>query len=239
VRGSGGAAGKPVQLTLRERTPSGALVRDTTTTATLTASFARVGVAATASAAGNTLTLRVLQTGAAAGNVLQVDLVVVKRAGPAFGSTTAGSAWTALAPDVKRASRFAFSTPAALDVSHLQAYLDGRAATTGSQAVRGVLYADSGGAPGALVARTADMTIAAGRAPGWVPLRFTAPVRLAPGAYWLGLQAGGSRAVARFAATAAAGGSRRNADVFADGATSPFGGATTEALLIPINAVGA
>jgi subtilisin family serine protease len=239
VRGSGGAAGKPVQVTLRERTPSGALVRDTTTTAALSGTFARVGVAATAAASGNTLALRVLQTGATAGNVLQIDLAVVRRAGPAFGSTTAGSAWTALAPDAKRASRFGFSTPATLDVAHLQAFLDGRAAGSGSQPVRGLLYADSGGAPGALVARTLDVTIAGGRASGWVPLRFATPVRLAPGSYWLGLQAGGTRAVARFAATAATGGLRRNADPFADGASSPFGSATTEALRIPINAVGA
>ncbi|MGZ6563843.1 MAG: hypothetical protein ACXVH1_30515, partial [Solirubrobacteraceae bacterium] len=52
--------------------------------------------------------------------------------------------------------------------------------------LRGVIYTNSGGQPGTLVAATSEVSLAANRAAGWVTLPLTAPVQLAAGSYWLG-----------------------------------------------------
>jgi serine protease len=234
----GASVGKPVQIALRETTPAGALVKDTVVTRTLTSGWTRIGVSATASAAGNRLGLRLVQTGAAAGSAFLADLLTVRKAAALIGATTPGTTWSALDPNVKRASAFTFTAPARADVSGLRAYLDGRGATSGSQKVIGLLYADQGGEPGALVARTNEVTITAGRAAGWVVLNFAAPARVSAGKYWLGLHAAGTSAVARSASTSATGALRRNADAYGDGSTNPFGTATTDAKRLSIYALG-
>jgi hypothetical protein len=231
--------GKTVQILLRERTSSGAVVRETSAAAKLTGSFARIAVSAPAAAAGDTLGVRLVQSSAAAGDAFAADLVSVRRASTVLGSAQAGGVWTAASKDSKRVSAFTLAGSTAVDLASLSAYLDGRAGTTGSQPVRAVVYADAGGAPGALVARSADVTIAAGRAAGWVSLPLAAPARLAPGTYWLGLQSGGTTAVARYAAAPAAGALRYGADAFADGPAAAFGAASTDAKALSMFAVGA
>ncbi|MGZ6687753.1 MAG: PIG-L family deacetylase [Solirubrobacteraceae bacterium] len=71
----------------------------------------------------------------------------------------------------------------AVSVSKLTAYLGG-----GSSAskLRGVIYADSGGAPGALVGTSNELSIAAGAAAGWVDLTLPSSLSLPAGSYWLG-----------------------------------------------------
>jgi hypothetical protein len=49
-----------------------------------------------------------------------------------------------------------------------------------------VVYADSSGKPGAFVAVTPEVTIAAGRAAGWLTINFASSVTLSTGSYWLG-----------------------------------------------------
>jgi hypothetical protein len=101
-----------------------------------------------------------------------------------------------------------------------------------------VVYADAAGAPGALIGRTNEVTIAAGRAPGWVTLGFASPVRLAAGSYWLGTHAGGTATVARYAYTAVADAFRRNGDAYGDGSSSPFGTPVADARQLSMEAVG-
>jgi hypothetical protein len=127
-----------------------------------------------------------------------------------------------MSTNTKRATRFGLSQAAR--ITKLRAYLDGRGAATGSQAVKGVVYTDAGGEPGGLVAGTAAVTIAAGRAPGWVDLTFTTPFSLGPGNYWLGLHSGNDHAVARYAWGTRANARRYNIDTYSDGPSNPFGG---------------
>ena len=76
-----------------------------------------------------------------------------------------------------------YTVPAAGTLSALTAYVAGG---NGASRIRGVVYADAGGAPGALVAVTPEVAIAAGQAAGWIGLPFASAVSLPAGSYWLG-----------------------------------------------------
>ncbi|MGZ6691751.1 MAG: hypothetical protein ACXVHQ_30470, partial [Solirubrobacteraceae bacterium] len=60
------------------------------------------------------------------------------------------------------------------------------AGSSAASRIRGVIYTNSGGQPGTLVAATSEVSLAANRAAGWVTLPLTTPVQLAAGSYWLG-----------------------------------------------------
>ena len=61
--------------------------------------------------------------------------------------------------------------------------------------LRGVIYADNGGAPGPFVAATGQVAVLAGAAPAWIDLPFANTVDLPAGTYWLGYWFGGSTTV--------------------------------------------
>ena len=233
------AAGRPVRIVVRERAAaSGALVRETVATAALGTGFARLSVAAVAAGTGNRLGVRCEQTSAVEGDAFEVDQITLAQAATTDGSTRAGALWTAASANVKRVSALALGAPR--DVVALRAYVDGRGASSGSQPVTGVVYAATAtGAPGARVAATQTVTVSAGRAAGWMTLTFRTPVRLGAGTYWIGLHAGGSRTVLRYAAESASGALRYNGDAFADGAAAAFGTASTDAKALSLHAVGA
>jgi hypothetical protein len=222
------SVGKPMQIILRELTPGGAVVRETIANAKLGSGFTRIGVSATAVASGNTLGLRVVQTSAGSGNAFYADLLTLRKAAMVMGRTEAGAVRTALSRNMKRASRFAFASPTAVDVAQIRAYIDGAAATSGSQPLRAVIYRDAAGSPGELIARTGELSVAARRAAGWATLSFPAPVRLTAGAYWIGLHSGGSTVVARYAGGSVTGALRFNADAYGDGSSNPFGAASSD-----------
>ncbi len=71
----------------------------------------------------------------------------------------------------------------AVTVSKLTAYLAGGSAAS---KLRGVIYADSAGAPGALIGTSNELSVAAGAPAGWADLTFASPVSLPAGSYWLG-----------------------------------------------------
>ena len=72
----------------------------------------------------------------------------------------------------------------------LTGYVSGLGAGSGSQPVRAVIYADSGGAPGALLGVSNAVTITAGRAWGWVDFTFPTSVSVSAGTVWMGYIAG-------------------------------------------------
>jgi len=80
------------------------------------------------------------------------------------------------------------TVPTAGALTSVQVYL--QRLVSGSQQFRGVLYADAGGTPGALVAATSAQTVGSQATSGWQTLPFTAPVSVSAGTYWLGIQAG-------------------------------------------------
>ena len=102
--------------------------------------------------------------------------------------------------------------------------------------MRGLVYDDNDGrGPGALLRRSEQVTIRAGRAAGWLDLKLTSPVGVAY-EYWFGLQSG-PNVVARFAHTAP-GALAFNGDAFSDGATDPFGTHNTDGKRMSIHAIG-
>jgi acid phosphatase type 7 len=139
-----------------------------------------------------------------------------------FGSQSEGLGYYEAGSGFKRVSRFELTTP--MTMLRLRAYLDGLGSGSGSQVARGVIYADAQGEPGALRGTSEQVTIADGQPVGWVDFKFTTPVTLAAGNYWLGLHFGGSSNTIRFRNTHGAGASRvQTFDTYADGASNPFG----------------
>src|SRR4051794_34645951 len=86
-----------------------------------------------------------------------------------FGRSTVGTEFLALSVDYKRGSPFALSD-SATTLTKLTAYVDGLGAASGSQQLRGYVYANDGasGAPGTLKCITSLVTVNANAAAAWV-----------------------------------------------------------------------
>ena len=93
----------------------------------------------------------------------------------------------------------------------------------GSEQVRGIVYADQNGAPGALVAATKPVTIRRTSASTLYPLFFPQALHLSPGTYWLGLLTGGDSGVAGVLVFPTRHSAPANTNPFAAGPSNPFG----------------
>jgi hypothetical protein len=157
-----------------------------------------------------------------------------------IGSQVAGTVWTGMTVNAKRASRVSFSAPGTANVTAIKAYVDGGGATTGSQPLRGLIYSNSVTGPSKPVATSSEVAVSARRAAGWVTLSFASPVRLPAGSYWLALHSGGTTKVARYAATPATNALRYDTagDAYSDGAASPFGSTNIDSKQMSIVAIG-
>jgi len=89
--------------------------------------------------------------------------------------------------------------------------------------LRGVIYADSGGAPGALVAVSNELSFASTQAAGWYDLTLPGAVTLSPGRYWIGMISGGSSYVAGFRWDSVSASRVFNSNTYTSGPTNPFG----------------
>ncbi len=143
-----------------------------------------------------------------------------------FGKTTVGSSSDSFLADRKRVSRYAL--PSAGAVSKLSIYL-APTATAGQQLLKGVVYADAGGAPGALLGVSEPLTFKSTNAAGWYDLAFASTLKLAAGNYWIGAITGASSNVAGFRYTSVSGARDYNANSYASGPANPFGAVTTDA----------
>ena len=141
-----------------------------------------------------------------------------------FGKTSLGASSDTMAANRKRVNAYTITAPVA--VSKLSMYLQ-PTATTGTQALRGVIYADAGGAPGALLATSTEISYASTQPAGWYALPFAAPVNLAAGRYWIGVLSGAGSGVAGFRWDWTAGSRIYNLNTYTTGASNPFGGSTT------------
>jgi hypothetical protein len=141
-----------------------------------------------------------------------------------FGRTSiATTASAGMTTNQKRGSKFTLPDKATL--LGFSAYLDGLGATTGSQAVRMVVYKDNNGVPGGKWAQSNVVNIAAGSAGRWVD--FTAPATpLDPGQWWIVIHTGDTGGVARNRGDGA-NNWYGNADAFSDGPSNPFGSGAT------------
>ena len=139
-----------------------------------------------------------------------------------------------LVADAKRVYPFSLSESGS--VSQLVAWVGaGANGGSGTQTVEGVLYADTGGAPGALLAASAPITLSFGDAAGWRSLRLSSAVTLGAGKYWLGLLAGQGN-VATYGYDAS-GLKVSNSNSFTSGPSNPFGSGASSTETMAIYAV--
>lgn len=143
-----------------------------------------------------------------------------------IGTTSVGGSWNTQSADFKEAYKKTASEP--FVPGSISAYL--RGLSGGPQALRFLLYADNAGVPGALIAASDEVVIAADQAEGWVefPLPFGLP-RQPAGDYWVAVWAGGTTDQSQMAYVAGAGNiTYFNADAYDSTADpdDPFGSAT-------------
>jgi subtilisin family serine protease len=175
---------------------------------------------------GDTLEVAVTATnggGSAVARSLPTGSVLPPAAGSGtFGTTTVGGIPDTMLSDRKRANHYQLSV--AGSVSKLSIYLQ-PTGTSGTQVIKGVLYADSTGKPGALVATTLELSFSSGQLAGWYDMVFPSAVALAAGNYWIGMISGASSHVAGFRYAPVSGSRAYNANSYASGPTDPFGSA--------------
>ena len=148
------------------------------------------------------------------------------QAASTFGKTSVGASSDTFVSERKRVNRYALAEPGT--VTKLTVYLV-PTATSGSQVMKGIIYADTGTAPGALVAVTEQFTFKSTNVAGWYELLFSAPVKLAAGNYWIGVMTGATAGVAAFRWDSVAASRDWNTNTFASGPSNPFGTVTTDA----------
>lgn len=151
---------------------------------------------------------------------------VASAATPAtFGKTSVGASMGQFAADRKRVNKYAL--PGAGAVSELSVYL-ATTATSGQQVLKGVIYADSGGAPGKLLGTSSPLTFTSTSVAGWYHLTFPSPLPLTGGEYWIGEITGASNDVAGYRYDTVAGARDWNANTYTSGPTDPFGSFTND-----------
>ena len=163
--------------------------------------------------------------GGASSPVSSAQTAVVTAATSTFGKTSVGASSDVFASDRKRVNRYAL--PTAGSVTKLSVYL-APTGTSGQQALRGLVYADASGAPGALLGVSEALTFSSTNAAGWYQLAFSTPLKLAAGNYWIGVITGATAKVAGFRYDSVAGSRDWNANPYASGPTNPFGAVTTD-----------
>jgi hypothetical protein len=142
-----------------------------------------------------------------------------------LGKAQIGGSLAGLPSDLKAVNRYSLPTAAA--GAGLQLYLAPNG-VPGDQRLRGVVYADAAGEPGALVGVTEELDFPSSASAGWYDLPFASPLDLASGDYWLGLISGPQPSVAAFAYDPVTGSRASNASPYAAGPTDPFGPIVTD-----------
>jgi hypothetical protein len=135
-------------------------------------------------------TVRVLVTasnsgGSATAASAVTGVVQSSSSSASLGKTTVGALVSGAGANYLDASG-PYTLSAAASATKLTGYLRGDA--NSAFKLRAVIYADDGTGtkPGAFVAVSNEVTIAAGQGPGWVDFPFASSVTLSPGKYWLG-----------------------------------------------------
>ncbi|HEV7528598.1 MAG TPA: S8 family serine peptidase, partial [Solirubrobacteraceae bacterium] len=142
-----------------------------------------------------------------------------------FGKTTVGASSDSFLADRKRVSRYSLS--AAGSVTKLSMYL-APTGTSGQQVLKGLVYADASGKPGALVGVSEQLTFKSTNAAGWYDLVFSSPLKLAAGTYWIGAMTGASSNVAGFRYDNVPASRDYNANTYTSGPSDPFGSVSTD-----------
>ncbi len=142
-----------------------------------------------------------------------------------FGKTTIGASSDAYAANRKRVGLYTLPG-AGGSVSKLSIYLQ-PSGVSGQQTLEGVVYANSAGAPGALLGTTSQLTFHSTNAAGWYALTFNTPLKLAAGSYWIGVITGATSDVAGFRYDNVSKSRVYNTNTYTSGPSNPFGGSLT------------
>ena len=147
-----------------------------------------------------------------------------------FGTTVPGSSVDTAGADLKEVSQY--TAPQAGNVVKLTGYVSGLGATSGSQPVRAVMYANAGGSPGALLGVSNAVSVAAGQQWGWVDFTFPSPVAVSAGLVWMGYIAGAPNDLTQLRYDPNPGELRYNANPggYAVGPSDPFGSTITSTM---------
>ena len=95
------------------------------------------------------------------------------------------------------------------------------------QSVKAVIYADSGGAPGALLATGTEVVYRGNlNGSGWLDLPLASPLALQPGTYWIGFITGPTSEGMGYAYDSVERSRAYNANAYGSGPSEPFGEAT-------------
>ena len=119
--------------------------------------------------------------------------------------------------------------PAAGSVSKLSVYAVPGINSPSPQTLKAVIYADSAGSPGALLATGTEVTYTGNtNGSGWFSLPLATPVKLAAGTYWLGFITGATTKGMGYRYDSVANSRAYNENSFTGGPTNPFGAATKD-----------
>jgi hypothetical protein len=140
------------------------------------------------------------------------------------GKTTVGKVTDALLSNLKRVNHCVL--PVGALVPELTVYLS-PTKVKGQELIKGVIYADSKGRPGALVGVTEQLTFKSTNSPGWYRLPLSSRLILAEGTYWIGIITGNSGKVAAEHYDKVANAEDYDANTYASGPSNPFGSVKT------------
>ncbi len=176
---------------------------------------------------GSTLRVSVIASNSAGSStpVSSAQTAVVVQAPSTFGKTSVGASSDTFASERKRVNRY--TLPTAGSVTKLSVYLS-PTATSGQEVLKGIVYADSVGVPGALLGVTEQLTFKSTNTAGWYGLVFSSAVKLAAGNYWIGVMTGPTASVAGFRFDSVSGSRDYNPNPFVSGPTNPFGAVATD-----------
>jgi hypothetical protein len=148
-------------------------------------------------------------------------LTVESKAAAPCGKTTIGKIADQLVANRKRVNP-ACVLFASATVTELVTYLR-PTSHSGSQVIKGIVYADNKGKPGALVGVTQQLTFKSTNAAGWYHLAFSPALKLSAGEYWMGIITGASTGVAAEAYDPVANAEDTNTNSYASGPSKSFG----------------
>jgi Subtilase family len=145
-----------------------------------------------------------------------------------FGKTTVGAfADGGLFSDYKVVH--SASLAAAGSVIQLSVYAVPGINSPSPQSVKAVIYADSGGAPGALLATGTEVVYRGNlNGSGWLDLPLASPLALQPGTYWIGFITGPTTEGMGYAYDSVESSRAYNANAYSSGPSEPFGEATLD-----------
>jgi PKD repeat protein len=169
--------------------------------------------------------LKVTDNHGASTNSAPITITVTSGGSSTFGTTTPGTSIDTATANYKEVSKYI--APRAGNVVKVTGYVSGRGATTGTQKVRAVIYADSGGNPGARLGVSNEVTINANQAWGWVDFTFSSPVAIPAGTIWIGYFGAAQSDLTQLRYDPVANDLRYNANTYSSGASDPFGSGAT------------